>query len=235
MRGDEQSLQHGETPHTRELGASAWIIDPIDGTANFARGNPHFAISIAYVRDGVPEAGVVYNPVCNELYAARRGRGATLNGQSIVVSGISEMRLATIELGWSTRRPLDDYVAMVQRVFASGAGVLRQGSGALGMAYVAAERTDGYGELHINAWDVLAGLLLWVVIHHTSFGRQVTCVISDREMASALGINVPRMITLTYGFGVALAGLAGVLAAMWSGGNSSSPRRADRIAPPKPP
>ena len=142
------------------VGASAWIIDPIDGTANFARGNPHFCISIAYIRDGEPQVGVVYNPVSGELYAAQRGCGATLNGRAIRVSAISDMRRATIELGWSTRRPLQDYVAMVRREFESGAGVLRQGSGALGMAYVAAGRTDGYAELHINAWDVLAGMLI---------------------------------------------------------------------------
>lgn len=142
------------------IGNSAWIVDPIDGTANFARGNPHFAISIAYARDGEPAIGVIYNPVLNELYAAQRGGGATLNGKAMRVSATPDMRHATVELGWSTRRPLDDYLAMVKRVFATGAGVLRQGSGALGMAYVAAGRIDGYGELHINAWDVLAGLLI---------------------------------------------------------------------------
>lgn len=143
-----------------EVGASAWIIDPIDGTANFARGNPHFCISIAYVRDGIPSTGVIYSPVIDELYAAWRGGGAFLNGRPIRVSATAEMRRATIELGWSTRRPLENYTAMVHRVFATGAGVLRQGSGALGMAYVAAGRIDGYGEQHINAWDVLAGLLI---------------------------------------------------------------------------
>ena len=142
------------------IGASAWIVDPIDGTANFARGNPHFAISVAYVRDGEPAIGVIYNPVRDELYAAQRGAGATLNGKTMRVSATPDMQHATIELGWSTRRPLDDYLGMVKRVFATGAGVLRQGSGALGMAYVAAGRIDGYGELHINAWDVLAGLLI---------------------------------------------------------------------------
>jgi myo-inositol-1(or 4)-monophosphatase len=142
------------------VGESAWIIDPIDGTANFARGNPHFCISIAYLRDGDPAIGVIYSPVLDELYAAQRGGGAVLNGTAIHVSDTADMRRATIELGWSTRRPLADYTAMVHRTFAAGAGVLRSGSGALGMAYVAAGRTDGYGELHINAWDVLAGLLI---------------------------------------------------------------------------
>jgi myo-inositol-1(or 4)-monophosphatase len=95
-----------------------------------------------------------------ELFAARRGGGATLNGRRIRVSGTRSMRRATVELGWSTRRSLKRYTAMVGGVFDTGAGVLRQGSGALGMAYVACGRTDGYGELHINSWDVLAGLVL---------------------------------------------------------------------------
>jgi myo-inositol-1(or 4)-monophosphatase len=143
-----------------EVGDSAWIVDPIDGTANFARGIPLFSISIAYLRERQPAAGVVYNPVVDELFAAQRGGGAFLNGRPIRVSGTADMRRATIELGWSTRRSLKDYVAMADRVFDAGAGILRQGSGALGVAYVAAGRIDGYGELHINAWDVLAALLI---------------------------------------------------------------------------
>lgn len=142
------------------VGSSAWIIDPIDGTANFARGIPFFSISIAYVRDGQPAVGVVYNPMVDELFSGRRDGGAFLNGRLVRVSRTEDMRRATIELGWSTRRPLEDYVAMLGRVFATGAGTLRQGSGALGVAYVAAGRIDGYAELHINAWDVLAGLVI---------------------------------------------------------------------------
>src|SRR5689334_13669018 len=95
------------------ISASMWIVDPIDGTANFARGNPHFAISIAYLRDEQPEVGVIYSPIADELYAARRGAGATLNGKAIHVNETPDMRHATIELGWSMRRPLDDYIAMV--------------------------------------------------------------------------------------------------------------------------
>lgn len=140
--------------------ASMWVIDPIDGTANFARGIPHFSISIAYVRDGVPVIGTIVSPVLGELFAARRGGGATLNDQPIHVSQTTDISRSTIELGWSTRRPLEEYADMLKRVVSKGAGVLRQGSGALGMAYVAAGRTDGYGELHINSWDVLAGIVL---------------------------------------------------------------------------
>jgi myo-inositol-1(or 4)-monophosphatase len=142
------------------FGSETWVVDPIDGTANFVRGMPHFCISIAFVRDGRPEIGVIYQPVTDELYAARRARGAVLNGQSIRVSGTASISHAIIEAGWSTRRPLQTYIALVERLFAAGAQVQRAGSGALALAYVAAGRLDAYCELHINAWDALAGLLL---------------------------------------------------------------------------
>lgn len=142
------------------FGDRTWVIDPIDGTANFARQIPHFCISIAFVQDGRIEIGAINQPVSGELFLARRGAGVTLNGTAIKVSSIGDIRQSTIELGWSTRRPMTDYVAMIGRLVATGAGFRRAGSGALGMAYVAAGRIEGYGELHINSWDVLAGLLM---------------------------------------------------------------------------
>ena len=143
-----------------DFGRDVWVVDPIDGTANFARGIPHFCISIAFVRDMRTEIGVIYQPVTDELYACRRGSGATLNGQPIKVSGLTDPGQAMIEAGWSTRLPSAPYVAMVGRLYQAGAEVRRTGSGALGLAYVADGRIDGYCELHINSWDVLAGLLL---------------------------------------------------------------------------
>jgi myo-inositol-1(or 4)-monophosphatase len=142
------------------FGRDVWVVDPIDGTANFARGIPHFCISIAFVRDGRIELGAIYQPVMDELYAARRGGGATRNGQAIAVSTVPTVTQATVEAGWSTRRPRDAYVALVDRLLRAGAQVLRAGSGALGLAYVADGRIDAYCELHINAWDALAGLLI---------------------------------------------------------------------------
>jgi myo-inositol-1(or 4)-monophosphatase len=142
------------------FGNDVWVVDPIDGTANFARGMPHFCVSIGFVRDGRPELGVIYQPVTDELYAARRGCGALLNGRPIKVSGMATMSHAIVEAGWSTRRPLKDYIVLVERLFTAGAQVQRAGSGALGLAYVADGRLDAYCELHINAWDALAGLLL---------------------------------------------------------------------------
>ena len=96
----------------------------------------------------------------DELYAAARGRGATLDGQPIRVSGISDLRHATVEAGWSTRLPPEPYAELVHRLKVAGANVRRAGSGTLGLAYVADGRIDAYCELHINSWDALAGLLL---------------------------------------------------------------------------
>jgi myo-inositol-1(or 4)-monophosphatase len=142
------------------FGDAVFVVDPIDGTANFARGIPHFAISIAFVLGGRIELGVVYDVMQDELYAAARGRGATLDGMPIRVSGLKEMRHATVEAGWSSRLPPGPYTDLVGRLKAAGANVRRAGSGTLGLAYVADGRIDAYCELHINSWDALAGLLL---------------------------------------------------------------------------
>jgi myo-inositol-1(or 4)-monophosphatase len=139
---------------------SAWVVDPIDGTANFARGIPHFAVSIAFVQAGRIEVGVVYDVMPGELYAAARGRGATLDGEPIRTSGLANMQHATVEAGWSSRLPPEPYTAMVHGLYTAGANVRRAGSGTLGLAYVADGRMEAYCELHINSWDALAGILL---------------------------------------------------------------------------
>jgi myo-inositol-1(or 4)-monophosphatase len=151
----EESVEEGA-----QFGRDIWVVDPIDGTSNFARGVPHFCISIAFVRDGEIEIGVVYEPVRDELYVARRGGGATRNGAPIRVSGLTDIKQCIVEAGWSHRRPNEDYVAFVDQLYRDGAQVRRAGSGTLGLAYVADGRSDAYCELHINSWDALAALLL---------------------------------------------------------------------------
>lgn len=137
-----------------------WIVDPIDGTANFARGEPHWAVSVAFVRQGVPEIGILSVPTLNEVYSARRGYGATCNGLPIRVSNIDDMQTSAVEIGWSPRRPTASYIALVAKVMDMGATVKRSASGALGMAWTACGRVDAYLELHINSWDVAAGIVL---------------------------------------------------------------------------
>jgi myo-inositol-1(or 4)-monophosphatase len=141
-------------------GGRLWIVDPIDGTADFARGIPYFCVSIAFVVDGSAEIGVLYDPMLDELFVARRGRGATLNGQTIEVSSTADISRSVVELGWSPRAPFEQYVKVLTTLNALGAGVKRRGSGALGLAYVAMGRQDAYCELHINAWDAAAAVLI---------------------------------------------------------------------------
>lgn len=144
-------------------GASAdrlWIIDPIDGTANFAHGDLQWCVSVGYLERGVPVFGYIFAPALNELYSAMSGQGAFLNGRRIKASDSADIGRATLEIGWSNRRPLEKYLAQVESCYRAGASVKRGASGALGMAHVAAGRTDGYAEAHINAWDVAAGVVL---------------------------------------------------------------------------
>jgi myo-inositol-1(or 4)-monophosphatase len=141
-------------------GSRVWVIDPIDGTANYARGIPHYCVSIGYLERGVPTVGVIYDPCHDQLYSAACGEGATCNDQRIAVSACAAVDAATVECGWSTRRPVADYVALVERVLRAGCAIRRAGSGALGLADVATGRIEAYCELHINAWDCAAGIVL---------------------------------------------------------------------------
>ena len=139
-------------------GGAVWVVDPIDGTANFARGVAHFCVSIACVAAGRVEVGVIYDPMRDELFAARRGGGARLNGAPISASPAESLASSAVEVGWNMRAGADQYVDLLRRVASSGASPYRTGSGALGIAYVAAGRLDGFVEHHINAWDCLAGI-----------------------------------------------------------------------------
>jgi len=150
----------GEETGPAGTGADLWVVDPIDGTANFARHIPHFCVSIAFVAGNRTQLGAIYNPVLDELYLARRGRGAEKNGKRLRVADTSDPRAACIELGWSTRVPQSRYIRVVESMLTLGVNIRRNASGALGLAYVADGRSDGYVELHMHPWDALAGLLL---------------------------------------------------------------------------
>ncbi|MEX1204099.1 MAG: inositol monophosphatase family protein [Dongiaceae bacterium] len=137
-----------------------WVIDPIDGTANFLRGLPAFGVSIAYVRDGEVEIGIIYDPMTDELFAARRGAGATRNGEPIRVSATAALSEAVIGIGFSYRAPVGSFVETAGRLLSAQCEFRRFGTCVLGMAHVADGRLDGYWEQHINSWDVLAGIAL---------------------------------------------------------------------------
>ena len=141
-------------------GDHLWLIDPIDGTANYARGLPRYCVSIGYLERGVPVLGAIYDPTHDWLYSAATGEGAWQDGERLRVSPNADIHAATVECGWSTRRTTDDYLALLGRVMHAGAAIRRAGSGALGLVDVAAGRSEAYCELHINAWDCAAGIVI---------------------------------------------------------------------------
>ena len=143
-----------------EVGERVWVADPIDGTANFVRGVTRFCVSLAFVADGRVQLGAIVSPATSELYLARRGRGASLNGSLLKTAATGRIERASIEVGWSSRQPYAAYLAVVERMLEAGADFRRFGSGAMGLASVADGRADAYLELHINSWDCLAGILL---------------------------------------------------------------------------
>ena len=139
-----------------------WIIDPLDGTTNFIKGIPHFAVSIALLHKGRLDQGVVFDPIRGELFTASRGQGAQLNGYRIRASkarDLSETVLAT-GLPFRNKTQYADYAIRLNKIFHDCGDIRRAGSAALDLAYVAAGRHDGYWERGIKPWDIAAGELL---------------------------------------------------------------------------
>ena len=136
-----------------------WIVDPLDGTTNFAHGYPLFCISIAYERDGELLAGVVYAPMMNELCAAERGAGATRNASPMRVSSIARVADAMLCTGF---KPFDyeTNAPYFARASHKAQAVRRDGAAALDLAYTAMGRFDGFWEFDLAPWDTAAGVLL---------------------------------------------------------------------------
>ncbi|MCS6908154.1 MAG: inositol monophosphatase family protein [Anaerolineales bacterium] len=149
----------GEEGHRRESQKGFWVVDPIDGTTNYIRHIPVFAVSIGLVIGNEPVVGVVYQPMTNELFAAFSGGGATLNGQPIRVSQVDSLGKALLGSGfpydaWTSQR---DNLLQWGRAVKSAFAVYCTGVAALGLCDVAAGRLDGYWELHLHPWDIDAG------------------------------------------------------------------------------
>ena len=142
--------------------SNCWIIDPLDGTTNFLHGLPHFAISIGLMRDNVPFAGVIYEPVHDEMFWAENGQGAHLNDKRIRVSGRTAMDEALFATGIPFKGARDHplFLKQLEAVMAVSSGVRRFGSAALDLAYIAAGRYDGFWETGLSPWDMAAGIVL---------------------------------------------------------------------------
>ncbi len=151
-----------ESDYTAMKSPFLWVVDPLDGTTNFAHGYPCFSVSIALLHEGQPLVGVVYNPMTDECYAAIRGHGATRNDQPIRVSETGDIQKALLctgfpyDVGQSERNNIREFSAVIKRA----QGVRRDGSAALDLCRVAEGSFDGFWELKLKPWDVAAGALI---------------------------------------------------------------------------
>jgi len=151
-----------ESPATARDSAYRWIVDPLDGTTNYAHGYPVFCVSIALEIHGAVELGAVYNPMLDEMFFAEKGRGAFLNGDPISVSPETELTRSLLATGFpydirvSRENNLDYFSKMATHVQA----IRRAGAAALDLAYLAAGRFDGFWELKLKPWDTAAGWLM---------------------------------------------------------------------------
>ena len=171
-----------ESGTSRGTSDERWIVDPLDGTTNFAHGYPLFCISIAYERAGELLAGVVYAPALGECYATERGAGARLNDRPIAVSGIDELGHAMVCTGFHPA----DYERNARHFGAAShraQAVRRDGAAALDLAFTACGRFDGFWEFDLHAWDVAAGTLL---VHEA--GGHVTRIDGGRADVEARSI-----------------------------------------------
>jgi myo-inositol-1(or 4)-monophosphatase len=166
----EHGVYGEEGTRDRMEGEFRWYVDPLDGTTNFAHGFPHFCVSMgleqrpAHLKpeeDGTLVAGVVYDPMRDEIFTAERGKGAHLNGRPIHVSAIPELAETLLATGFPSRkRHNSPNVHFYQEFTLRSHGVRRAGSAALDLAYVAAGRLDAFWEFNLNPWDTAAGILL---------------------------------------------------------------------------
>jgi myo-inositol-1(or 4)-monophosphatase len=139
-----------------------WIVDPLDGTTNYAHALPIFCVSIALERAGEMIVGVIYDPMRDEMFAAEKGNGATLNGRTIRVSTIEKLNKSLLVTGFpydvhtNTVNNIDNFTNFIR----SAQAVRRLGSAAIDLCYVACGRFDGFWEMKLNAWDMAAGALI---------------------------------------------------------------------------
>ncbi len=156
--GEETGLNGSEDADFR------WVIDPLDGTTNFARGIPHYAVSIACLHKGKLEHAVIVDPVRREEFTASRGRGAALNGRRIRVSKRTSLNGALLGTGIPFKGHCDDrleaYAKSLEVLAGQCAGIRRAGAASLDLAYVAAGRLDAFWEIGLEQWDIAAGALL---------------------------------------------------------------------------
>jgi len=176
-----------------------WIVDPLDGTTNFAHGFPFYSVSIGVERDGAGLIGVVFDPTRNELFTAQAGAGARLNGTSIAVSRIDHLDRALLVTGFSydIRETPNNNLDHFARFALKTQGLRRTGSAALDLCYVASGRFDGFWEVRLSPWDMAAGIVIL-----SEAGGIVTDLaggshsIYGKELVASNGLIHPAMVRL---------------------------------------
>jgi myo-inositol-1(or 4)-monophosphatase len=158
----DHEMMTEESAFKKKDSAYRWIIDPIDGTTNYLRGFPCFAVSIALEVDGELQLGVVYIPPLEELFYAEKGKGAFLNGKRISVSRESVLNRSFLSTGfpYDVHEHSDFYLQYFHQFIKQSFAIRRPGSAAVDIAYVAAGRFDGFWEFKLHPWDMAAGVLL---------------------------------------------------------------------------
>lgn len=158
---DDNFLAEEGTSNTG-LSQYIWIVDPLDGTTNYAHGLPHFCVSIAIAQGNQPVAACIFNPNLRELFSAAKGKGAYLGNKRISVSKTDKLDISLLATGfpYDIRRSDDDNLENFARFYKRTQGVRRAGSAALDLAYVACGRFDGFWEYKLSPWDIAAGILL---------------------------------------------------------------------------
>jgi myo-inositol-1(or 4)-monophosphatase len=160
--GEEGGSQPGTGTASARREARTWIVDPLDGTANFIAGFPFWCVSIAARENGRVSAGVIWDPLREEIYTAERGGGAWRNGTKLAVTSRDSIDGAFVATGFPfrSRGLIDAYLALFRGVFVRARGIRRAGSAALDLALVASGVYDAFFELHLAPWDIAAGAIL---------------------------------------------------------------------------
>ncbi|HEY3581348.1 MAG TPA: inositol monophosphatase family protein [Pyrinomonadaceae bacterium] len=180
-----------------------WIIDPLDGTTNYAHSYPCFCVSIALEHAGVLDVGVVYDPVRDEMFAAERGNGATLNDRKITVSSVEELKDAMVCTGFPYNvRERADFTRDFANFTMAAQAVRRDGSAALDLAYVACGRFDGFWEDGLSPWDIAAGKILIEEARGrvSNFENQPLSIYTKRVLASNGLVHDSMLRVLKQGF-----------------------------------
>lgn len=172
--------EEGAANFIPEPGKGTWIIDPIDGTQPFLNNIASWCVAIAFVDNGRVQFGLVYDPCRDELFAAKSGGGATLNGNPLAAPTATSLLDGLVSVGYSNRVTPEDTLGPLTRLMHSNGMYHRSGSGALSLVYVAAGRLIGYFEPHMNSWDFAAS----VVIVEEAGARINDCLPDDEAMVN---------------------------------------------------